>query len=95
MKQLRERVAEAILEALPSFGVAINNPADITNAKYARAIADHASTLAIQTVLSDPRIVGLVEALEDIQSIAALYQNETYHGIAANALIDFNQMRSE
>ena len=30
--------------------------------------------------------VQLVEALQEVQSISAIYQNETYHGIATEAL---------
>jgi hypothetical protein len=56
-------VAEAIKEQLPSFSVGINNPNDVSNAKYAQAISEASAQAAISA--SDSKYVkGLVEALE-------------------------------
>jgi hypothetical protein len=65
--QMTERelraVAEAIKEQLPSFSVGINNPNDVSNAKYAQAISEASAQAAISA--SDSKYVrGLVEALK-------------------------------
>lgn len=87
MKQLREKVAEAIKGA-PWNASGFDDP-------------DAQAHASIQTVLSDPRIVGMVEALEKIEIVVWAddmtrdAKLDTADKLAEDAISAFNQMRSE
>lgn len=67
---LKQQVAAAIREFLPSFSVGINNPADPGNAKYAQAIAAECADAALSVLL--PRIEEMEGQLSG-ESVYALF----------------------
>lgn len=78
---------ELIMEHLPSFGVGINNPNDIGNALYAKAIADGIYE-AIRPYLrtTEPVSVSLEECTERVRwfNVCGLSQSE----LIAKAVLD-------